>query len=41
MLYGKINKSAKGAYIWSSPVCLSMCEGSEYTSFLSNKEKIF
>ena len=26
-------KSAKGAYTWSSPVCLSMREGSEYTCF--------
>ena len=31
------NKSAKGAYMWSSPVCLSMCEGSEYTSLSVTK----
>ena len=31
-----LNKSAKGAYTWSSPVYLSMCEGSEYTSLSEN-----
>ena len=31
------NKSDKGAYMWSSPVCLSMCEGSEYTSLSLTK----
>ena len=34
------NKSAKGAYTWSSPVCLSMCEGSEHTSLSVTKRKI-
>ena len=34
------NKSAKGAYTWSSPVCLSMCEGSEYTCLSVTKRKI-
>ena len=34
------NKSAKGAYTWSSPVCLSMCEGSEYTRLSVTKRKI-
>ena len=34
------NKSAKGAYMWSSPVCLSMCEGSEHTSLSVTKGKI-
>ena len=34
------NKSAKGAYTLSSPVCLSMCEGSEYTSLSVTKRKI-
>ena len=33
------NKSAKGAYTWSSPVCLSMCEGNEYTNLSVTKEK--
>ena len=33
------NKSAKGAYTWSSPVYLSMCEGSEYTSLSENYSK--
>ena len=36
----KGNKSAKGAYTWGSPVCLSMCEGSEYTSLSATKMKI-
>ena len=34
------NKSAKGAYKWNSPVCLSMCEGSEYMSLSVTKRKI-
>ena len=32
------NKSAKGTYNWSSPVCLSMCEGIEYTSLSVTKK---
>ena len=32
-----VNKSAKGANMWSSPVCLSKCEGSEYTSLSVTK----
>ena len=35
-----VNKSAKGAYTWSSPVCLSTCEGSEYTCLSVTKRKI-
>ena len=27
-----LKKERQGAYTWSSPVCLSMCDGSEYTS---------
>ena len=34
------NKSAKGAYTWSSPVCRSMCEGSEYMNLSVTKRKI-
>ena len=35
-----MNKSAKGAYTWSSPVCRSMCEGSEYMNLSVTKRKI-
>ena len=34
------NKSAKGAYTWSSPVCRSICEGSEYMNLSVTKRKI-
>ena len=40
LIFAMINKSAKGAYTWSSPDCRSMCEGSEYMNLSVTKRKI-